>query len=494
MKPCEGILAVDFGTSNVRAALVNVDNGSILGKESAKYEWMHPEEGQTEISPHEIWLASQRTVWDLLKQCGPNIRIAGIGFSFFGDNVIPVDENGNELYNLLPAFDSRSRKEVEIFSKEIGPEKFIEITGGCLTTMCVGTKILWLRNNRRDVFDKARCFFDIQQYILKQLGLPSLNDFTMASRKMLYDVDEGVFSDLLLDVIGIDDKMLGEGVAQSSSVVGTVKAYGDVELPHEIMVALGAHDAECGLFGLGVHPKGGTALGDNMGTFDHIGCFTDHFFNTCSIEPSLYSYCGPDRSTFAVQGGVPTGGALLEWFASNVYQKKGKGVFDDLFGFVQFDGTGDLMMLPGFGASEGCIVGLNLSDNLYSIFRSIIEGISFETKMAVDDFNKLFENRFDCLRAGGGGAKSAKWLQLKANVTGKRVEKVTNIEVSCLGAAIIASTGMRMHGDFQQAIKEMVSVDQVFLPDETIHERYSRKEDKHISLRKRLKGYFSHTL
>jgi len=62
MKPREGILAIDFGTSNVRAALINVENGSILGNESAKYEWMHPEEGQTEINPHEIWRASQRTV------------------------------------------------------------------------------------------------------------------------------------------------------------------------------------------------------------------------------------------------------------------------------------------------------------------------------------------------------------------------------------------------------------------------------------------------
>ena len=487
VKTCDTVMIVDFGMSKVRALLIDVGNGSILKQAFSSNTWHYPGSGRVEIDPEDIWHASQRVVSELLEGLDPKVSILGCSFSFFGDHVIPVDEEGKAVYPLLPALDSRATEEVRWLSEKIGEESFIDITGGVLSPRCVGSKILWFKNNLRDVFDRARHFFDIQQYILVKLGMPAVEDFSMASRKMLFDVSRRVWSESLLSTIGIKGDQLGEGVIESRSVMGRIGRYGDVILPYEIPVVLGGHDSECGLVGLGIHCIEDNMLAEIMGTFDCIGVFTNHFINTCKIAPTLYAYCGLGREDFVVKSGFPAAGSLLEWFTSNLYRKTGEGVFDELFDSVQFDGTAQLFTLPRFELAEGCIIGFDLSKGLQDIFRSNVEAISFEFRTAVEEFNRIFDNRFDRIRVGGGGSQSQKWLQLKADIAGKAVEKVGNIEVSALGAAMIAAIALGVYRGFPEAISHTVDIDHTFLPNEEISNRYSKRFDTYKRLKAVLK-------
>jgi xylulokinase len=492
VKTCDAVMVVDFGMSKVRALLIDIGNGSTLKQASSNNTWHHLSAGRVEINPEDIWVSSQRVVSDLLEGLDAKVSILGCSFSFFGDHVIPVDEKGKALYHLLPALDSRAIEEVHWLSKEIGEETFINITGGTLSPRCVGAKILWFKNNLRDVFDRARHFFDLQQYLLVKLGMPAMDDFSMASRKMLFDVSRRVWSESLLSVIGLQGEHLGAGVIESSSVLGKIGRYGEVKLPYEIPVVLGGHDSECGLLGLGVHCIGDNLLAEIMGTFDCIGVFTDRFINTCKIAPTLYAYCGLGREDFVVKSGFPAAGSLLEWFTSNLYRKTGEGVFDELFDSVQFDGTAQLFTLPRFDAAEGCIIGFDLSKGLQDIFRSNVEAISFEFRTAVEEFNRIFDNRFDRIRVGGGGSQSPKWLQLKADIAGKAVEKVGNIEVSALGAAMIAAIGLGVYRGFPEAISRMVVIGRTFLPNEEVSNRYSKRYDRYKRLKAVLKEVMVH--
>jgi xylulokinase len=485
-------MVVDFGMSKVRALLIDVGNGSTLRQASSSNVWHHPGAGRVEIDAEDIWVSSQRVVSELLEGIDAKVSILGCSFSFFGDHVIPVDEKGNALYHLLPALDSRATEEVHWLSEEIGEETFIDITGGVLSTRCVGSKILWFKNNLRDVFDRAQHFFDLQQYVLVKLGLPAMDDFSMASRKMLFDVSRRAWSESLLSVIGLREEQLGAGVIESCSVLGRIGRYGGVKLPYEIPVVLGGHDSECGLVGLGVHSIEDNLLAEIMGTFDCIGVFTNRFINTCKIAPTLYAYCGLDREDFVVKSGFPAAGALLEWFTSNLYRKTGEGVFDELFDAVQFDGMAQLFTLPRFELAEGCIIGFDLSKGLQDIFRSNVEAISFEFRTAVEEFNRIFDNRFDRIRVGGGGSQSAKWLQLKSDIAGKAVEKVENIEVSALGAAMIAAIALGVYRGFPEAISRMVDIDRTFLPNEEVSNRYSKRYDTYKRLKAVLKDTVAH--
>jgi xylulokinase len=472
----EVILIVDFGTSKVHSNLIDINNGSNIYGESAGIKWLHPTDSWTEIDPDEIWEVSQRTVEKILRIAGKNIKILGISFSYMGDNLIPVDKNGNKLYNLIPAFDNRSINEINELANKIGGKKYLEITGSIVSPMNVGSKILWLRNNLRGIFDKTKYFFSLQQFINSKLGLEAINDYTMSSRKMLYNNRDRKWSKAIIEVIGISEDSLGNIVTESTTVIGKINKYGRVKLPYEIPVIIGAHDCECGLIGLGISSKKIDKLGNITGTFDHIAFFTKNIINIDykSNLYNLYAYCGPLKDNYVIMGNV-IAGSSLEWFTKNLYKQEDKDVFSRLDNLVKFDGSSRLFFIPGLEISKGCLIGIDLSHKLIDIYRSIIEGLTYNLKSVIDKIEATVGINFKIIRSGGGTSISDKWLQLKADLLNKQIERVKNLEISSVGAAIIACIGMGIFKNFDEAFYKMVSVDKVFKPNKILSKKYKEK-------------------
>ncbi|MFR3036881.1 MAG: FGGY family carbohydrate kinase, partial [Blautia hydrogenotrophica] len=101
------LLVLDFGTSNVRAVLVKAGTGEIVRKVSVKNHWIEGKEGRWEMEPEILWEHAQSAVEELFRQQADE-KLLGLGFSFFGDSLIPVDENCKPLSNLIMAFDTRA--------------------------------------------------------------------------------------------------------------------------------------------------------------------------------------------------------------------------------------------------------------------------------------------------------------------------------------------------------------------------------------------------
>ena len=484
MKSRDSILVVDFGTSNVRASLVAVRDGKIVKNAAARYRWLHPGPDFTEIDPEDIWRCSCRAVRDLLKDAGKRTDIRGLSFSFFGDNVIPADRKGRPLYNLLPAFDPRAQREAGQWMEKVDFMAFWEITGGPIAAMNVGSKILWLKNNEPGVFEKAEYFDDIQQFILRKLGLPVCSDYTMASRKMFYDIRGWRWSERLLDVPGIKAESLGAEITGSATVIGKVKKYGPVSLCGEVPVVLGAHDVVCGFTGLGAVSHTSGFLAEIVGTMDIMGCLTDRAVS------SVACYCGPERGSYTAMLGVLTAGAVLEWYVNTLHPKgrSGKDIFGKLFANILFDGTGTLLTVPQFDAGRGAVFGLSLGTDLAAVFRSIVESAAFESKGLIDIFDTAFEKPFGTLHIGGGGSQSPNLLQLRADVSGKRVGRARNKDVSTLGAAVIAAVALGFHPDLAAALRSVKYIDSFFEPQVQIAKRYANGYTRYNALKVSLMG------
>lgn len=475
----KSILVVDVGTSKVHTNLFNIISGELIECIESPYKWIHPREGWTEINPNSIWKAAEDAVGEIIYSCNKVADIVALAFSYIGDSLIPVDKDQNVLGNMILAFDNRAEKEAEIIKKEFGEKKFFDITGNVVRPQFIPAKILWLKNNQPDIFERAAYFQNIQQFINIKLGLAGATDYTLASRKVIFDSKRMEWSKELCEFLDINPEALGENIKSADTIIGTIKKFGKAEFEKPIPVILGAHDSESGLIGLGCIPGNNKVLGNVTGTYDHIGYFIDKF--PTNLETGIGYKCGPLEGSFVLMG-ASIAGPNLDWFVNTFYKNEGVRAIDRLFNEHSFEGLNTLYLTNGIQTGNGCIKGINLETNLGNIFKGIIEGVTYPLKGVVDQLSRYNGKEFEYLRIGGGGAKSEKWLQLKADMFGIQVEKAKNIEVSSLGAVIMAAVSLGYFNSIEAAINEMVKVDLIFNPRKEIKKEYEKRYKEYLSL------------
>ena len=121
------ILVVDYGTSNVRVNAVDADNGDIMHSASKKYRIEEKKDGYAEISAEHLWTYSESCMREVAENMGSDEEARAIAFSFFGDNLIPVDREGNALNDCILCTDSRGAKEAEFVNSQIPADRLKEI-------------------------------------------------------------------------------------------------------------------------------------------------------------------------------------------------------------------------------------------------------------------------------------------------------------------------------------------------------------------------------
>lgn len=472
----DAIMVVDFGTSNVRASLIDVHNGCILSYASKNYPTISPIDGYAEIETERLWLCSESCVADVIEHMDQHTELHAITFSYFGDNLILVDKDGNPLYNMILAVDNRGVREAEELCSHFGEKNLIDIIGTISIPGHTGCKILWLKKHMPEVYANAAYFYTNQQYINMKLGLEPVNDFTMASRKNIFDINKRKWAQPLLDYIGITAEQLG-GVVDSGTLIGKIKRYGSVELPGKIPVVLGAHDCDYGILGLGVYNEHINILADITGTYDHLGYISNEFINAQRIIPGsgIITNCGPLTNTVVCICNFPTSGSLVDWFMRQIIGSNDQDAYEKLWSKVVFDSTNTVFMNPNFSLNMGCWQGLGLNTKVEDLFVAVIESLTFEMKYFMDYFIRLKGKDIDRVRIGGGLVRSTKWTQLRSNVFDKKIEVVQNMEVSSLGAAVMAAVSVGLYDNIKTAVSSMVRVTDTFEPDAGMHERYAVK-------------------
>jgi xylulokinase len=106
--------------------------------------------------------------------------------------------------------------------------------------------------------------------------------------------------------------------------------------------------------------------------------------------------------------------------------------------------------------------------------RAVLEGVAFSVRRVLDQVEQAGVT-INEVRVSGGGAKSDFWTQIRADVTGKRMVKLKELESGCLGAAMLAGVGTRVYADVVEATREAVKTSKVFVPDDARHELYTKR-------------------
>lgn len=469
------ILVVDFGTSNVRANLISLIDGTILASAAEKNVMISPATGFSELDPNQLWDNSVLSVRRALNEAERfgSISIEAVTFSYFGDNLIPVDQNGQPVYNCILSFDARGQEQAEEINATLTPRKLVEIVGTEYEAFHTGSKILYLKQKMPEVFEKCAYFYTIQQLVNYRLGLAPMNDETMACRKNMYDLSKRCWSEPLIQVIGISNAQLGE-VVPTGAIIGKIDYYGDVKLGNDIPVIIGGHDSDLGIIGLGLSDENEDCIANVTGTFDHIGYLANGNVNLRAENEniSMISYLGPLPNTSVCLGAFPTSGALLEWFMREINGDTSQLAYSRLWEATTFDGTGTVMVYPQLSSSDGAFSGIGLATKRIDLFRAVIESLTFETRRIIDECKRTKNGIIRRVRIGGGTAQSPEWLQLRADIMGIVFESTANLEVSSLGAAILAAKEIGVYSDILHASQAMVQVKDIYAPNFKIGSRY----------------------
>ena len=473
----EGILTVDFGTSNVRVSLIETKRGSILYSVSEQNCIKVPYNGYAQQNPEELWDNSVRCMAQVIRETDiDKIHISALAFSFFGDNLILCDEEYQPITPLILSFDVRGEAQISALLRKMGHERIIRKIGSVPDWSSVPAKYLWLRQNKPEIVERSAYCISNQQYILKRLGLAPVNDRTMAFRKSLLNMGTVWWDEELLEYLGVGDRQLGE-IVESGEIIGTVMEYGDVKFPYSVPVIPGGHDCSLGFAGLGLSRSSDTLMGNITGTFDHFGFFRkDRIMNEQILRQrknEVLTGCGCLKDSWIVMGAIPAYGTYLEWVVKTFFQDTSQNTFQRLWTQVRFDGLNELSVYPVNTIEKGCVEGLELTTSGIDIFAAAVEALTYESRRVMEICLGCRENQPLEIRIGGGTSRSDIWNQLRADVMGIPFSCTQNVEASSMGAAILGAVACGIYRDVESAAKEMVQVTKKFVPHKENCIRYN---------------------
>lgn len=441
-------LGIDIGTTGCKAAVFD-ECGRQIASAYREYPVLSPERGWAELDSRRVCDDCLAVISEAARASGSD-PVRGLAVSSQGEAFTPVDADGEYLGNAMVSSDARAARIAAQWSESFGREKLYRITGHTAHPMFTLFKLIWLRDNRPDVWGRAAAFHCFEDLLHLRLGVEPAMSWPLAGRTMLFDVREHRWDSGILNAAGIDPSRLPR-VLPAGEVVGAIRAdtARELGLVEGAIVVAGGHDQPCGALGAGVIDPGTAVYG--AGTVD---CITPAFSSPV-MGPKLFAnnLCTYDYTVKGMYTTVAfslTGGNLLNWFRDEVghpdiWRSPGANAYEILMDSMPDQPT-DLLALPYFTPSgtprfdvvtPGAIVGLRLTTRRGEILRALLEGVALEMRsnVAILEDSGVSVNE---LIAIGGGARSLKWLQLRADVLGKPIKRAAVTEAGCLGAAALA--------------------------------------------------------
>ena len=481
------LLGLDVGTTGCKAVVFDAE-GKVLSAAYREYPLLHPQPGWIELDMNLVLEKIKESIQEVSSQAKKD-PIKALSISAQGEAFVPVDKKGNLLSKGPVSFDIRGESFVQWWEKALGKERIMKTTGMPLHFMFSLNKIMWLKENCPHIYGKTWKFLCCEDLLIYKLGLAPTIDYSLASRTMAFDILKKKWSEEILSRADIDKTLLPE-VVPSGTIVGEIpqRIANDLSLSSKVIVVTGGHDQSCGALGAGVREEG-VAM-EATGTVDCIASiFREPYLNKRMLENNFACYPHVVPQFYITLVFNFTGGSLLKWFRDTLgkeEKEKAKKTGKDVYSILIDKATSlpsPLYLLPHFTAtgtpymdpnSSGAILVLSLNTSKAELIKAVLEGISFEMKYNLSLLEETGIPVYE-LRAIGGGAKSRKWLQLKADLYGKKMVSLKVSEAPSLGAAILAGVAIGEYSSIEEAVKATVKIKEVFYPQEEKIRIYEEK-------------------
>jgi xylulokinase len=478
------LLGIDIGSAGTKGIVFDPE-GNQLTSAYSEYPEVYPGPNMIELEPPRVWNA----VREVIQRVAADSRddpIETLCISAIGESFTPVSQDGEFLHNTIISMDNRSVAQTERLRDNLGAEGIFRITGMPIHPSFTLSKIIWLKENRPEVVANTWKFLLWPDIVMLKLGLEPRLDYTLAGRTMAFDTVNKQWSDVMLAEAGISSDMFAEPI-QSGEIVGQIPpaVADELGLPPGVVVVAGGHDQQMNALGAGI-VRQGLAV-DGMGTVECISvAFDEPVLTRQMLEHNYCVYPHVKPNMYATIAFTYSSGSVLRWFRDNFAaaekaeaEKTGRDAYEIIlenlpdgptgtFLIPYFVGTGTPYLDP---LAKGALLGLSLSCDRKTVVKAILEGMCYELNLNVTTLAEAGVP-IDCLRATGGGSRSADWLQIKADVTGTRIVTLNVTETGCLAGMMLGAVAKGHYASVDEACEALVKEKSAFEPQEPNHSKY----------------------
>jgi len=481
------ILAHDTGTGGNKAILCDL-NGKVLYSNYQPYGISYPQPEWVEQDPDELWNVVAATTKKVIMESGidPD-EIMGVGVSAQMWNTLPVDDMEKPLMPMISWLDLRSVKQADQVVKGKLSGFIYKYTGNIPTAKDSIPKILWLKEERPDIWERTAYLLDCKEYILFKLTGKIAIDWVGASVYFLFNPYTKRWSEEVCHVLGIPLEKLPPAYP-CTEVIGeiTEQAADQTGLLPGTPVVICAGDVAVAQSGAGANQEGKVHL--CIGTATWIGVSTSTFRN--DPHKPFWGLNHIDPHKYIIAGEIETGGGALMWFRDVLCQEERRLAADrgvssyeliNQMASVTPPGADKLIFLPWLSGerapvldhyARGGFVGLNMSHTKGHLARAVMEGVAYHLRWICEAMEKV-GFKIDGFNGIGGGCNSKTWLQIICDVTGRPISVVKNhLEAGAAGAALAVAVGLWIHPNMD-SVDDLVEISRVVQPDPTKYSRYA---------------------
>jgi xylulokinase len=461
------LLAIDVGTTTTRCILFDLE-GRPVGEAYREPRAHHPRPNWTEVDPEDWWTSAAAVIREALQRSGVSSEsILGIGLSGLMHALVPIDKRGRPLARTMLWMDQRCQPQAEWLTREHG-ELVRELTGrkGPVGTTLSAPKLRWIVENEPELLRRTHKFLPVKDFVRLRLTGTWATDPSDAAGTCLFDQRSSDWSIRMLECIGVPPEKMPP-IRSGTEVIGTVTegAAQATGLPPGTPVVVGGADVPCTRIGANARVPGRACL--YLGTAAWI------------------SVSRPGKGRDAI-GATATTGASLKWLlallgiegSTREHGSRYASLVDKAR--TAPPGARGVIFLPHLMGergphhnpeAKGVLFGLTLAHGQPEIARAVLEGCAFQLRAILESPN-LGDVRD--MVAVGGGARSALWLDIIADVTDVTLTVPRVLEAGALGAAILAGVGVGVYRDVHHAAEQLVQIVARHEPDGARRELYDR--------------------
>ncbi len=449
----DAFLGIDLGTSAVKALVVDGE-GNVRGTGSGEYPIHRPHPGWAEQDPDAWWDVTVAAVRQAVGWSGA-AQISGVGFSGQMHGAVFLGEHDRPLTPAIIWSDQRSARQVREVTAKIGQERLIDIAGSPLATGFMAATAVWMQEEQSSVWWRTKRMLSPKDELRRRMTGTAATDPGDGSASLLFDARWRNWSPELLDAVETPSILLPP-VKPSGAVAGevTADAAEALGLTAGTPVVTGTGDAPSALLGAGIVDPATMLLSLSTGAqvmvpdeaFHPDSAGRTHAF--CSgLEPS------PGHPGWYQMGATLVAGMAMRWLRDEMLQLPAAGAYERMTASAAKTppGARGLLFLPYLvgersphmdSRARGAFLGLAAHHEQGDVVRAVMEGVTFACRDAFAALRDAGASPERIVMAGGG-SRSPFWRQLVADVFGLPVYGLATTDQSAIGAALLASTGIR---------------------------------------------------
>ena len=464
-------LGIDVSTTATKALLID-EGGRVVAVAASAYTVTAPRPLWSEQDPTLWWAATVESTRAVLKASGvPADQVRGIGLTGQMHGLVLQDRAGEVLRPALLWNDQRTGSQCDEIRARLGRERLIQITGNDALTGFTAPKILWVQQEEPDIYRRVAHILLPHDYVRYKLCEQFAVDRAGGAGTLLFDLRARTWSKEVLDALEIDPALLPE-TFEGTDVTGALSAAAAAltGLVAGTPIVGGGGDQAAAAIGTGAVEEGIVSL--SLGTSGVVFAATDQ--PTIEPEGRLHAFCHAVPGKWHLMGVMLSAGGSLRWHRDT----QAAGVpFDDLLKPAADipPGSDGLLFLPYLTGertpypdplARGAFVGLTVRHTLPHLSRSVLEGVAFGLRDGFELMKGAGLSAVSQIRVTGGGARSALWRQILADVLQTELVTVNSEEGAAFGAALLAATGTGVFSDVPGACRQVIQITGRTVPGE----------------------------